>query len=436
MTFPLTLIFMFLVFWRPQEWLIPWLYGWPLLDVIVYAAMLGLVMEVSQKQIRMPRTPVVWLAAGLWVASLLSHVAHGYFQGMIDTIPATFKYCFFMVLLVVVIDRVDRVRVVIIVMVASAVIMAIHCLMQQQLGHGFAGQPPLPRFRPLTNEWQMQSMFVGIFEDPNDTGQWLAAAIPLVFAVPRRLGPVSLLGCSAVVWLLFEALLATHSRGAFVALAAVGVTMVFLKLPTRWLPYAAILGLAGGLLLCGMKGAGMLDASAQERIVFWGLANREFKNNLLFGLGYGMFWQVAGDRAAHNAFVTCYTEVGLVGYWFWFSLFQLGIIGAWGTRLAFGKSRKATHRYLKRAAGLGLASIVGFAAGGYFLSRAFVFPFFFLFGLLNSLPIVAQKLLPEDHPPLIQIGRHVLGWGTVTTLFSVVYVYWTILILNKAFYGG
>ena len=78
---------------------------------------------------------------------------------------------------------------------------------------------------------------------------------------------------------------------------------------------------------------------------------------------------------------------------------------------------------------------MGFATGGYFLSRAFVFPLFFLVGLVNTMPIIAMRLLPEDHPPLIETGKHVFGSGTFSTLFSVVYVYWTILILNKAFYG-
>ena len=31
---------MLLVFWRPQEWLIPVIYGWPLLDFIIFFAFL------------------------------------------------------------------------------------------------------------------------------------------------------------------------------------------------------------------------------------------------------------------------------------------------------------------------------------------------------------------------------------------------------------
>jgi putative inorganic carbon (HCO3(-)) transporter len=436
MTFPLTLVFMFMVFWRPQEWLVPWLYGWPLLDAVVYMALLSLIMEVNQNQIRLPKTPMIWLAVGLWFSTIISHLPHTYFQGIINTVPESFKLCFFLLLLVAVVDRLDRVRAVLIVMVASAVIMAVHCLMQQKLGYGFAGGTPIIRFRPLTNEWQVQSQFFGIFGDPNDTGQWLAAAIPMAFAIPRRLNPVNLAMCFGVAWYLFTALMATHSRGAQIAFAASVVTMVFLMLPTRWLPYAAIIGLVGGLALCATKGGGMLDESAQERVVYWGMANREFKANPVFGLGYGMFWEVTGGKkAAHNAFVSCYTEVGIFGYWFWFSMLQLGLIGAWKTRLAFMKVRNASQVYLKRVAGLAIVSMTGFAVGGYFLSRAFVFPLFFLVALLNVLPLIAQRLLPEDSPPLIDPAKHVFGMGTATTLFSVLYIYWTILILNKAFYG-
>ncbi len=414
----------------------PGLYGWPLLDVVVYAALLALIMEVNQQQIKLPKTPVIWLSVGLFVSTILSHIPHTYFQGIINTIPESFKLCFFLLLLVVVVDRVDRVRAVIIVMVASAVIMAVHCLMQQKLGYGFAGGTPLLRYRPLTDEWQVQSQFFGIFSDPNDVGQWFAAAIPLVFAIPRRLNPITFSMCCGVAWYLFLGLEATNSRGAQIAFFSMLAALVMLRMPTRWLPYMAVLGLGGVLVLCGLKGGGMLDASAQERVVYWGMANRMFKDNPIFGLGYGMFWVVTGGhKAAHNAFVSCYTEVGLFGYWFWFGLLQLAIIGAWRTRLALRRVHKQSQAYLRRVAGLGLASLVGFAVGGYFLSRAFVFPLFFLVGLLNTFPIIAERLLPEDHPPLINPRKDVFGMGTVTSLFSVLYVYWTILILNKAFYG-
>jgi hypothetical protein len=436
MTLFFTLAFMVLVFWRPQEWLLPWLYGWPLLDAIVYTSLLTLVLEVDTGRARFPRTPAVYLAVGLWLATIASHVPHTYFGGIVFTVPDSFKLCFFMVLMLVVIDREDRARLVVITFVLATCVMAAHALMQKYTGRGFGGQAPLWAFRPKTGEWQARSLFFGIFGDPNDLAQILATSIPLAFAMPRRMTPIGVIVAAAAAGVLYMGLMATHSRGGMVALAASVGAMVFLVLPVRALPYAAAIGLIGGLLLCAFGSQTLLDISAQERVVFWGMGNRAFKANPIFGLGYGMFWQVtSGSRAAHNAFVCCYTEVGILGYWFWFSLLQLGIIGCYRTRMAFRRPKNGREAYMRRLAGLGIAALSGFAAGGYFLSRSWVFPFFFLFGLLNAVPLIARRMLPDKSPPLIQVRRDVFGWGTVSTLASIVYIYVSILLLNRSFYG-
>ena len=410
------------------------MYGWPLLDGIIALAVMGLMMESSQNEVRLPKTPALWLCIGLFIATITSHFPTFYFQGILNTIPESFKYCFFCALLIVVINSLDRARAVIFVFVAAALIMTFHALMQQRLGYGFAGLEPLLEYRPKTDEWQVRSYFFGIFGDPNDLAQFLAASIPLVFALPRRMNAIMFSLCMGVAWYIFMGLEACHSRGGMISLMTIGMCLVFLKLPIRWLPYAGVLALLGFLVLCAVKGSVLLDESARERVVFWGMANRVFKTHPIFGIGYGMFWQVIPQsRGCHNAFVSCYTEIGLFGYWFWFSILQLGVIGGWRTLTAFKKPRTGSQKYIKRLSGLSVAAICGFSAGAYFLSRAFVFPYFFLFGLLCAIPITASQLLPEDHPPLVSFHRDVLGFGTWSTLFSIVYIYVSILILNKGY---
>lgn len=436
MTFPLTLLFMLLVFWRPQDWLFPWLYGWPLLDVVTYGALVGLLMETGQKTVQIPRTPAVMLAVGLWFASVMSHIAHAYFQGVINTIPETFKLCFFLLLLLMVINSVHRLRMVILVLLLGAVVMAIHAVMQERTGVGFAGSRPLLVYSELKDRWVQQSLFFGIFEDPNDTGQFLATCIPLAFAGAKRPGILAFSLTALVVWLLAEAISATHSRGALIGVAAMAGCMFFMLLPSRWMPYAGGLMLAGGLVACALWGGVLLDESAHDRVVFWGAANHYFKGNFMFGGGYGMFGEITGtDRAAHNAFVLCYTELGLFGYWFWFNMLTLGIMGCWRTRVAFRRPKTSEQVYLKRVAGMSIAAMVGFATSAYFLSRAYVFPLFFLFAVLASIPVIAQRHLPAGHPPLINFQKDVLVIGTVASLFSVVYIYITILLLNRI-WGG
>lgn len=435
MAFFFTIVFMFLVFWRPQEWLLPWLYGLPLLDAVVYLSILALLVESHQGRVSIPmRKPQIYLLAGLWLAAIASQAVHAYFAGMQTAATDVFKICFFTLLLYCVLDSPSKLRHVCRIFVITAVIMAIHALMQDRLGRGFRGQWPLWIPSMQGNPPYTRSVFFGIFSDPNDLAQALVTAIPMSFAMTKRMNVVSiLLGC-AVSWLLFEAFLTTHSRGGAVALAAVGLVMVYLLLPPRWMPYLAGIGLVAALALCRTKGGALLDMSARERVIFWGFGNQAFKSNPIFGIGYDMYWQIGSGRPAHNAFVTCYTELGLVGYWMWFSFLFLGISGTWRSRLAAAAKRTDEQRYLYRSSGFLLASIGGFAASAYFLSRTFVYPMFFLMALVNAVPRIAESEVPEEADTLAAGGRRDLVWrAAAATLASVVYIYLSIVLLNQAY---
>jgi len=436
MTFFFTLLFIILVFWRPQEWLVPWLYGWQVLDAVFFMALLTFLLEVDQGRIRIPKEiPQVYLVGGLWFAAIMSHVAHTYYVGMMDTIVPVFKICFFTLLLFCVLDRPSRLRLVSTTFVVMACLMAIHAIMQQRLGYGFGGRGPLyiPGYGDRLPH--TRSFFFGIFEDPNDLAQILATSIPFAFTLSwRRSFAGHVLGC-AVTCLLVIAILTTHSRGGLVALVTVVSVMLVLLLPSNWLPVAFIVLVTGGLVMCPLS-AGFMDDSAHDRVVFWGTANWVFKENPLFGVGYGMFGEyIEGDRAAHNAFVLCYTELGLFGYWFWFSLLQLGIVGAWRTRIALRRVGSVEQAWLRRFAGLSIASMAGFSASAYFLARAFIYPMFFLFAILGSLPVIARSILPKDNPWFMNAKKDLFVMATLGTLASVLYVYVSIVILNKVHFG-
>ena len=393
--------------------------------------MLSFILEVKHGQIRIPtRTPHLYLLAGLWFATIMSHVANTYFVGMLETLPQTFKVCAFTMLFFCVLDRPGRLRALAGTFVFMACVMAVHALLQQHRGVGFVGQPPIAGRIPPA----VRSIFFGIFEDPNDLAQMLATAVPFAFGMFRRRSLISFAFGAAVMWLLVRAIVATDSRGGYIALATVSAVMFALMLPVRWLPFLLSMLPASALLLCPLS-ALYLDSSAHDRVVFWGMANQLFKANPLFGIGHGMFWQVASDRASHNAFVSCYTTLGVFGYWFWFGLLQLSIVSAWQTRMALDRPENEEEAWLKRFSGLCIAAMGGYCASAYFLSRDFVYPIFFLFALLGAVAVVGERLLPEAHPPLIAVRKHVFVMGTIGTVLSIVYVYFSIVLLNKAFYG-
>lgn len=436
MTFAMTLLFMGLVFWRPQDWLVPQLYGWPLLDVVVFVALLTLLMELDQKRVRFPsRMPQPMLLGGLWVAAVLSHVAHGYLGGVMDTIPEVFKYCFFTLLFLCVLDRPSRLRAVCRVIVGMTLFMAVHAILQDRRGYGF-GPMGLIWVRPHGEEpGYTRTLFYGIFEDPNDMAQMFATSLPLTFVIFKKQNVFTLAFGCICSYVLIRALGTTHSDGGMVALIASTAIMVLSIFSAKWSARLMAAGIMGGLLACPMS-AGFMDLAAHDRVVFWGMANRAFLRNPIFGVGYEMFWQVSDSKAVHNAFVGCYTELGLLGYWCWFGLLLMAVVGCLRVRkLRLSKLGDPEAVWLHRFAGMSLAAILGFSASSYFLSRTFVYPFFFLFATLGAVPRVAQRYLTEDAPPIVDSNQSTALLITFGTFVSVVYIYISIILLNKAWYG-
>jgi O-antigen ligase len=320
-------------------------------------------------------------------------------------------------------------------MVLMSSIMAIHALMQQKLGYGFAGQPPILQWRPALQRNVVRSWFFGIFSDPNDLAQILSASIPFAFVLTRRFSFFSFLLGFGFSVLLVAGIFATYSRGGLVGLIVAVILMTARFLPPRLFATCSVLTLLIALMVIPYSKP-YLDESAHDRVVFWGEANWAFKENPIFGVGYGMLEEeyVGGERSVHNAFVWCYASLGIVGYWFWYGLLQLSMIGAWRTMGVTRYSPDEEVKWLRRYAGLAMAALGSFAVSSYFLSRAFIFPLFFLIGMVGVIPYIGEKLLCPGRP-LIRPVRDVLIYGTLGMLFSIVYIYLSIVILNNVFYG-
>lgn len=440
MSFFFISLFVALVFLRPQEWLFEFLEGWPLLDVIFLMAMLGFFMELNEGRIRIPKKyPYIWLIAGVWVASNMSHIVHTYFAGLMATTVIVFKFVFFTIILVCTLDQPDRLRRIAILFATMSGVMVYNCWLQITTGMGMVyGLWPIPVHIPGEDPY-VRTVFVGIFSDPNDLAQILQTSIPMIFAIPRRMGLFKFLGCSVMAAAVTWAMLTTHSRGGMVGMVAMFGLLVAGVLP-YWLRRLALWGLLVGYLVMCPLSATHLDESARERVVFWGQANWVFVSTplrTLFGVGTNMFSDfIPEDRAAHNAFVLCYTEMGIFGYWFWYGLLQVGIVGALRSGKALQSARTAEAKWMRRFSSLAVASVGGYMASAYFLSRAFVYPTFFLFALLAAIPPIVERMLPEGHPPLLNIKKDLFLWNTLGVVISILYIYYSIILLNKAYFSG
>jgi putative inorganic carbon (hco3(-)) transporter len=433
MSFGLLFIFIVLVFWRPQEWLFPWLFGIPMLDAVTYGAILSLFLEFDSGAVRIERRePQYMLYAGLFFAGLMSHLSHGYMAGLLDSWTILFRLCFFGILLFSCCTTVPRLRWICRAFVVLALLMAIHSILQAVRGYGFAGQRPILSLRPNIAVPVPRSRFFGIFDDPNDLAQFLATSIPLCFVFVRTSGLLPMAFAVGATWVLWLGIDATWSRGANIGLLATGATALVMLLFKRTYRTMLVIGMLAALMAIPFSGRFLGDA--WERVDLWGQANWAFKAHPVFGVGMGMLNEyLQKDKVAHNAFVHCYAELGVFGFFFWIALIFLAFIGLLQTRRALRDCEEPEGQWLYRFSAWGLAALAGFTASAYFLSRAYTFPLFFLTAMLGAVPILARQYAPADRPDDMRLGltgRDTCILGIPLSCGVIAYVYVSILILN------
>jgi hypothetical protein len=243
---------------------------------------------------------------------------------------------------------------------------------------------------------------LGEINDPNDFSQVVVCVIPLMFIFWRTKKMLRnfVLVLLPVCVLLYGVFL-THSRGALLALLAVGIVAGRRRIGT--LPAAL---LAGGVFVAAMAlnftgGRDISVDAGSGRTELWGESMELLKSHPLFGVGFGSLPDYLG-HTAHNSVAVCAAELGLFGLYFW-SLFLLPtardvLAIASPAKVSEGEPIEPEEELYPQAArkievvdkaeinNLGrllVLSSTGFLVTGWFLSRAFVLTLFLLGGMVE-----------------------------------------------------
>lgn len=293
---------------------------------------------------------------------------------------------------------------------------------------------------------------LGFLNDPNDLAQALVAALPLLLCL-RRPGRAAfnLLTVWIPVAATVYALSLTRSRGGLLALIAV-MFLLFRKRLGRMLSMLLSAGGLAGLLLMGFVGGRQLsmDESSMGRAEAWLEGLYMLAASPIWGLGYGSFADL-NYLVAHNSFVHCFAEVGLVGYFIWLMLIVLTLSHlaavARGSPETEGEKGDPTEETgagdeseetvederteneeeeLSRWAEASLISLAGFLVGSLFLSRTYSTMLFLLLGLSVAVVDVARAAdwEVERREPIFRI----LQVGTIEVA-SILFVWLTVRVL-------
>jgi len=264
-----------------------------------------------------------YLLVAFIAAIALSQLAHGWLGGVIEGwrmfLPSAAVFFF----IVVNVTTIRRLKIVTLAAVASCSVVAVEALCGYYAG--YRGETFIFRNNIYSPQDEVIGQLIrvrgaGFLSDPNDLAQILLIALPLAFIAWRR-GRVAANFFVVLVpaMLLLWATYLTHSRGGLIALAAVALMAARKKLGTTASTVLAGVFIFGLLALDFTGGRGISAADGADRLEAWASGLEMFKSAPLFGIGFNGFTDLY-EITAHNSFVLCLAELGILGSTLWMAL--------------------------------------------------------------------------------------------------------------------
>lgn len=187
---------------------------------------------------------------------------------------------------------------------------------------------------------------LGVLSDPNDTAQFYATLIPLLFLRWKK-GSYFLNFLLTIVpaCILAAGMYFTHSRGGVIALVAL---ILFGFKDKLGVVKSSILAAAlfAGLMFLNVSGGRGMNEDDGGRVAAWSTGLQIFRSHPVFGVGIDKFADYNDTgHTAHNSYVLCLAEVGLIGYACWMG----AIVSNWfGLSLITRTEKKKAKRSFAR----------------------------------------------------------------------------------------
>lgn len=278
----------------------------------------------------------------------------------------------------------------------------------------------------VSEEGRIQGVVSGIFDDPNDLALSLVTMVPLIYwKIQTQATRRGRLLFTALMVVVVGGVVATQSRGGFIAL--LGIALMIVK-ESRKKMVAVLLGaiIAIGVLVVTPRGAFDRfstitdyhnEETAQIRLHMWAAGLRMFADHPVLGVGAGMFAVAYGQAyrdpgfayntwwTAHNSVIQVVAELGLLGFLLWTGLLVSGFSSLRTARRRISLSdleNRAKTQLLWMISALE-TSLAGFIMGAMFLSRAYDWILVIVLAMIIAFLRVTERLSP-DHAGVRRSG--------------------------------
>lgn len=390
------------LFIRPAE-VVPALMGLPIYEILNLAC-IGICFQQILTRLtgrELKNAPVTVCVLGLQASVILSHLSHFEISRSLDSAIFFVKPLLYYLMLVSVVDTPRRLN----GFLTSLLLFTAALTFLALLHHHEVIN--VPAMAAVKDRWSAEGdeeaatevvriCAAGIFGNPNDFARILVVGMLLALyrTMQKRAGVLRLLW--AVLFLMMGyALHLTHSRGGLLSMmTGVGVLM---WARIGWIKSAVVGAFVAPVLLVAFAGR-QLDmttksGTGQHRIQLWIMGFEELKRSPLFGIGMQNYAEYFG-LVAHNSFVHCFVELGVIGGAFFAGSFFLA---AWGPYKLVGKNGPPLDDEMRRLRAYVLAIIAGVVVGMLSSTRSYEIPTYAFLGISSAYMQVAtaRRSIPE-----------------------------------------
>lgn len=396
---------------RPAEWIPVLYFNWNmLLNALGLLVVCGIAINQDRK-LAYDRTTLflLWFV----VSMLLSNIFNGQFNTIVTYLSQMMSTIIIFVLAQTAITKGKQIDNFILVIIYLTLFICFQCYLQVTTGANWGGLEPLTRSSPTGDE--LQVVWFGILQDPNDLGMLLVAFMPYIF---NRIFYQGLPFTSKIFW--FIALLAlgytvilTNSRGSMLALmGGIGCFYIIKKRSLTGYLVAGVLAIA--LLAIAPSRMGELgsgDYSAMGRVYAWILALELLAMNPVFGIGAMHFLDYHG-LTTHNSYVLAMVENGVVGFIGYFGIIALAVYTM--IKVAYDlEDQKRSTEVIALVGGM-----LGILISIFFISRTYVLlPFLYIAIMMTYIRVYCPELHAKHIKALSLVKIITLSLGFIVFIY-------------------
>ena len=374
------LLFVGLLYTRPED-TFPELAGLHLTLIVSLTALVGMLVRTAVERESFVRSPLILMLAGFLLAAIGSSLGNGNSAAALQDIG---KFVVLVILVLNLVQAEGKYRTLISTILIFTAYLACYSIYLYFSGHGLSYTDASGHL--------VRAEGKGIFSDPNDLAATMAAGLAFGLARLKEPGRLSRGSYAALCGMYLWAILLSDSRSGLLALLVVSGLAVLSHLRKKGvaLALAAVLVcVVWALAPARMTNLDSQEASANQRFWFWYNGVKQFQLNPVLGIGYNQFPEVNGGMTAHNSFVLCFSELGIVGYFFWMGCLYFALLPVPSPPEEDPEGKKSAETPRRSEVTAARSALIGYLVACFFISRTYT-PILYL---LLSLPIAAQ--LPE-----------------------------------------